>query len=45
MLIGKMLIEIDHPELLLPEDYKEGKPGGPLAVKLGWVLMGKQRSE
>lgn len=42
MLIGTMLIGIDHPQLLLQEDYKEGKPRGPLAVKLGWVLMGEK---
>ena len=42
MLIGTMLIGIDHPELLLQEGYKEGKPRSPLAVKLGWVLVGEK---
>ena len=42
MLIGTTLIGIDHPELLLQEDQKEGKPRGPLAVKLDWVLMGEK---
>ena len=42
MLIGTILIGIDYPELLLQEDYTEEKPRGPLALKLGWVLMGEK---
>ena len=40
-----VLIGADHPELLLHQEFKKGKPGGPVAVKtkLGWILMGGKR--
>ena len=37
-----VLIGSDHPELLLHQEFKIGKPGDPVAVKtkLGWMLIG-----
>ena len=39
------MIGSDHPELLLHQELKIGKPGDPVAVKteLGWILMGEKR--
>ena len=40
-----VLIGSDHPELLLHQEFKIGKPGDPVTVKtkLGWMLMGGKR--
>ena len=40
-----VLIGSDHPELVLHQELKIGKPGYPVTVKtkLGWMLMGGKR--
>ena len=37
-----ILIGLNHPELLLHQEFKTGKPGDSVAAKtkLGWMLMG-----